>query len=219
MAETSQIKFLGDIIHSSGSLNVIIDERCNKAIGLRTRLQSITSDISLGSFHFEICLIMRQAVYINSILVNCKSWHYLSKYQIAKLEASDASFLQICFNSCSKVVQDAFYIKMGIIKMRHIIAQRHISFLHNILKRDTQSILRRVYELQRIKAKKFDWAQTMANDLDFYGINMTNSEISQMSKGSFSKIVKKHIFRKSFSELCQTSKSQTKNIIKKCQAR
>ena len=162
---------------------------------------------------------MRQAVYINSILVNCESWNYLSKNQIAKLEASDASFLQICFNSCSKVVQDAFYIEMGIIKMRHIIAQRHILFLHNILKRDTQSILRRVYELQRIKAKKFDWAQTMANDLDFYGINMTNSEISQMSKGSFSKIVKKHIFRKSFSELCQTSKSQTKNIIKKCQAR
>ena len=61
--------------------------------------------------------------------------------------------------------------------MRHIIAQRHFSFLYNILKRYTQSILRRVYELQRIKAKKFDWAQTMANDLDFYGINMTNIEI------------------------------------------
>ena len=103
--------------------------------------------------------------------------------------------------------------------MRHIIAQRHILFLHNILKRDSQSILIKGYELQRIKATKFDWPQTVANDLDFYGINITNSEISQMSKGSFSKIVKKHIFWKSFSELCQTSKSQTKNIIKKCQAR
>merc|ERR1711954_199837 len=145
-------------------------KRCNKAIGLRTRLRSIISDISLGSLHFGICLIMRQAVYINSILVNCESWNYLSKNQIAKLEASDASFNQICFNSCSKVVQDAFYIKMGIIKRCHIIAQRHILFLHNILKRDTQSILRRVYELQRMKATKFDWAQTVANNLDFYGI-------------------------------------------------
>ena len=110
MAETSQIKFLGDVINSIGSLNVNIDERCNKAIGLRTRLRSITFDISFASFHFGICLIMRQAVYINSILVNCQSWDYLSKNQIATLKASDASFNQIRFNSCSEVVQDAFYI-------------------------------------------------------------------------------------------------------------
>ena len=52
MKEEERVKYLGDVVDSSGSINETIADRVNKAIGLRSKLKSLTTDISLGSFFF-----------------------------------------------------------------------------------------------------------------------------------------------------------------------
>ena len=65
MHEADKIKYLGEIIDVTGNMNENINERIHRSIGLRSKLKSLISGISLGSFHFEICLAMRKAAYLN----------------------------------------------------------------------------------------------------------------------------------------------------------
>ena len=94
MKEENKIKYLGEILDSSGNINENIVDRSHKAIGLRNKLKSLITDISLGSFYFQICLTMRQSMYLSSILVNSESWYFLTKKQLKLLESADSKELR-----------------------------------------------------------------------------------------------------------------------------
>ena len=159
-------------------------------------------------------MIMRDAVYLNSMLVNGETWNSLRKRQIEALESADTSFLQICFNSSSKCVRDSYYSETGILKIRHILAKRRLLFLQNILKRQDTTIVRKVYEIQKICSNDYDWSQTLKKDREFYDITLNDQQISQMSKSTFKRLVNKKINQKSFCELKSSSQSKMQNIIK-----
>ena len=142
MKGCEEIRFLGDLINKSGNINQNIEDRLNKAIGLRTKVKSLISGISLGSYHFEICMIMREAVYLNSILVNGETWYFMTQRQLEALEAADAAFLQICFITSAKCVRDSYYSEAGITKVMHILAKRRLLFLQNVLNQESNSILK-----------------------------------------------------------------------------
>ena len=61
----------------NANVDKTIVDRSTRAIGLRSQLKSLLSSISLGSFYFEISLIYRESMYLNSILVNCEAWYYI----------------------------------------------------------------------------------------------------------------------------------------------
>ena len=164
MQQGQKIKFLGDIISSSGKMSENIEERINKAIGLRSKLKSIISGISMGICHFEICMILREAVYLNSILVNCESWYFLTKRQIQSLESADTSYLQICFNYKAKTIIDSYYLETGCLKVRHYLAKRRLLFLQSILKRSKSETIFKIYELQKLSGCSYEWLQTVEND-------------------------------------------------------
>ena len=82
MKETESLKYLGEVLVNSGSLNDNINERSNKAIGLRSKIKSIIKSLSLGSYHFQICMILRESLYLNAILVSSESWYFVSKNKL-----------------------------------------------------------------------------------------------------------------------------------------
>ena len=167
MKVDDKIKYFGEVITSSGLLDDNIEDRTNRAIGIRSKIKSLIDGISLGSCHFEICMIMREAVYLNSILVNAETWYSLTSKQISLLESADISYLQICFNSNAKTIRDSYYLETGIIKIRHILAKRRIMFLQNILKRNPQLLLRKVYEVKKFDSNSLDWCDTVKNYLHY----------------------------------------------------
>ena len=50
---TSKLKYLGDFLNQGGNFNDTITDRVNRAIGLRSQLMSLLSNISLGSFYLK----------------------------------------------------------------------------------------------------------------------------------------------------------------------
>ena len=70
MKNSSQVTYLGDVISDTGRINATIAQREQKAEGIITQISSILSSISLGSFHFDIAIVPREAFFINSIMSN-----------------------------------------------------------------------------------------------------------------------------------------------------
>ena len=66
MKTVSQATYLGDIISDKGTIDETVAQRCQKAIGIITQISSLLSSISLGNFHFDIAMVLRESQFINS---------------------------------------------------------------------------------------------------------------------------------------------------------
>ena len=185
MLKTKSLKYLGDIVNSEGNINDTINARSTKAIGLRSQFSSLISSIALGNYYFEIAMIFRDAMYLNSILVNSETCFFINQKNMEILRAADAKFFQICFKSHAKTTRESYYMECGKLKVNHIIAKRRLLFWHNILKRSSSELLFKIYQVQKLKPCRYDWIQLLQSDKVLYNITLSDSEVSQMSKHQF----------------------------------
>ena len=109
-------------------------------------------------------------------------------------------------------------METGALKIRHILAKRRLLFCQNILKRNQNDILRKVYEAQKSDFEnKFDWFQTVQKDRLYYEIGLSDQEISDLSKSAFKKIVLKQINMKSICEFRESNQSKVQHILRSVQ--
>ena len=59
-----------------------------------------------------------------------------------------------------------------------------------------------------------DWCQTVQNDKQVYNINLTDDQISEMSKNSFKNYIENKIYQKAYSELCESRKTKVQDMIR-----
>ena len=91
MKNVSQASYLGDILSEKGTIDETIKERNQKATGI---ISQISSMLSLGSFHFEIAMVLREAKFSNSILTNAEVWHNMQSKHTDSLEKYDLTLLR-----------------------------------------------------------------------------------------------------------------------------
>ena len=87
----SQASYLEDILSEKGTIDETIKERNQKATGI---ISQISSMLSLGSFHFEIAMVLREAKFTNSILTNAEVWRTLQSMHTDSLEKYDLTLLR-----------------------------------------------------------------------------------------------------------------------------
>ena len=68
--EVSEEKYLGDIISKDGKNTKNIKARKDKAIGATNQIMSIFEEICFGKHHFEVAIVLRNSLLINSLLFN-----------------------------------------------------------------------------------------------------------------------------------------------------
>ena len=62
-------------------------------------------------------------------------------------------------------------------------------FLWHLLSRPQNELIVRVYQAQKINPTKYDYFCTITEEMERYGIDMTELEIQNMSKRKFRKLV------------------------------
>ena len=81
----------------NGTIDETISQRCQNATGIIKKISSMLSSISLGSFHYDIALVLRDAKFTNSIPTNSEVWYNMQQKHTDSLEKSDlASELPYC---------------------------------------------------------------------------------------------------------------------------
>ena len=157
MLTSNREKYLGDIISTDCKINENILERYNKGIGICNKIIGILKEISFGHFYFEMAVLFRQSLLLNSILCNSEVLYGLSQEHINTLESVDKYFWRKVFGSPISTPIESFYIETNSISIRHIIMGRRLMYYWNILQKDDSELLKKVYNSQKLLPVKNDW--------------------------------------------------------------
>ena len=98
MNVTSYEIYLGDIVCSSGSNDRNVERRYNQGVGSVAQITTMLSQVSLGHYHFEIGLVLRDTVLISKLVFNSEIWYNFTEKQMSKLEQIDEMFFRKLFS-------------------------------------------------------------------------------------------------------------------------
>ena len=214
MENSSQETYLGDIVHQSGSIKPNIDKRKARGYGITSEVLAIVSEVPLAHWKIQAGLSLRQAMLVNGILYNSEAWHGLARKDIIPLEKVDEALLRGLLQAHSKIPLEALYLETKSIPIRYIVASRRIMYLQNILQRDKNEMVRRVYEAQKEDPSSGDFVELVNEDCAAIKLDMTEKDIEKMPKLRFKKIVKAKVLKAAFEYLTtlQQSHSKMQNI-------
>ena len=112
--------------------------------------------ISLGNFFFEIALLLRQTMFLSSVLLNAETWVNLSKTNITDLESLDEMLLRKFLDAPAKSPIPGLYLELGVYPIRFHIIEKRLMFLHHILKCEDNRLISKVFWAQEKNPVKND---------------------------------------------------------------
>ena len=193
MLKCKKEKYLGNILTSNGKISENILSRCNKSIGLINDIMSTLNEVSFGYYYFEIGILFRNSKLINGILCSIEALYGLNNTHVEKLEKCDNDFFRRLFKSGACTPVESFYLATNTLPIRHIITGRRLMFLWSILNKSESDLVRKCLAAQQLNPVKNDLITTFEQDLEMCGITLTMTEISNMKKTTFRKIVDTHL--------------------------
>ena len=171
-----------------------IENWANKGIGLVNKIQTTLTHTPAGKYHFELAVIMRNAVLISSILSCSETWYNITEVEYRKLEQTDEILMKKILNCSSQITHEVLYLELGLMPARFIILLRKLMYLQHILKQKSQdTLLYRFFKVQMDNPSKNDRVTGTLQDLEKVNFNMELFEIEQMSEEMFKNICKQKV--------------------------
>jgi hypothetical protein len=210
MEQSNQEKYLGDLVDKSGKVRPNIEARKARGFGIVSNILAIVNEIPLGHWKVDAGLRLRQAMLVNGILFNSEAWHGVSKADLSVLEKVDESLLRGLLKGHSKLPLEALYLETASLPIRHIVSSRRIMYLHNILQKSSDEIVRKVYEAQKQDTSPGDFYQLVCEDKESIGLNMSDQEMQTMSKEKLRNIVRNKTRQAAFQYLKRIQEGHSK---------
>ena len=203
--------YLGDILCANGKHDRNIQSRKGKGLGIIKQIMQILEATVFGKYHFEVALVLRESLFLSSLLLNSEAWVNLKEQDIRKLEQVDEILLSKILQSEANTNNIFKYLELGVIPIRFVIMKRKILFLQYILQQEKSSLIYKVLEATMKNPLKNDFVDTCKKYLQILKIDLSFSEIENLSKWSLKKIVKEKTEMAAFEYLLEQQKKPRKN--------
>ena len=210
MESKEDVKYLGDIIATDGSNVKNVENRKAKASGAVKQILSILDEICFGPFFFEIAMVLRNSLLVNSLLTNSEAWYGLTKQDIDTLESADLLLLRRIFEVPFSCPKEMLYLETGCLPISYIIISRRLIFYQSILHEDQNSLIHKFLHSQTECPVKGDWILDVQKNLNELKINETEDQIRVMSRFRFQAKVRKAVREKAFDDLVQLKNTHNK---------
>ena len=198
MEQSNREKYLGDIVDKTAKVRPNIEARRAKGYGIVTNILAIVNEIPLGHWKVEAGLRLRQAMLVNGCLFNSEAWQGVTMADIVLLEKVDEALLRGLLNGHSKIPLEALFLETASLPLRYIVSSRRLMYLHNILKKDTEELVSKVFHAQKDNTSAGDFYDLVSEDKKSISLDMSDLQIKSMSKQKFQSIVKKKIRQAAF---------------------
>ena len=110
-----------------------IQQRRNKGLGVINQVMQILESTYFGKYYFEIAMVLRQSLFLSSLLLNSEAWVNYSENDVRMLEQCDEILLTKILDCDGNTSNALKYLDLGILPVRHEIMVRKLSFLHSPL--------------------------------------------------------------------------------------
>ena len=204
--------YLGDVISSNGTHTKNVQQRSNKGLGVINQIIQILESTYFGKYYFEVATVLRESLFLSSMLLNSEAWVNYSDKDIRTLEKSDEILFGKILDCEAKTSNTLKYLELGILPIRFEIMRRKLAFLQYILKQDQNSMIFQVLKATRENKVKKDFVHTCEKYLEKLDIKLTFEDISKLSNTSFKKMLKERSKKAAFDYLL-SEKSKQKKIM------
>ena len=79
-------RYLGDLLYFKGEQSKNIQARKNKGLGVTNRIMQILQTNFYGKYYFEVALVLRESLFLSSLLLNSEAWVNISDQDMRKLK-------------------------------------------------------------------------------------------------------------------------------------
>ena len=193
MESKDEQKYLGDILSSDGSHTKNIQERRNRGYGIINQIMQILESTYFGKYYFQVATILRESLFLSSLLLNSEAWVNYTDKDIRILEQCDEMLLTNILEGDQKSSNAFKYLELGVIPIRFEIMKRKLMFLQYILKQDKNSMIYNVLKATKENPMKNDFVYTCKKYLEMLKIKTTFEEMEKMSKMQLRKMLSKKI--------------------------
>ena len=164
-----------------------------------------------GKYYFEVALILRESLFLSSLLLNSEAWVNISDTDIRKLEQADEILLSKILD-CEANTNNVFkYLELGVKPVRFELMKRKILYLQYILQQEKQSMIYKVFEATLKDPLKNDFVSICKKYLEDLNINLSFEDIKNLSKWKLKKILKDKIELAAFKYLIRLKNSPSRD--------
>ena len=191
MPEVPRDTYLGDIISGDGTNKANIESRVSRGQGLISQILSMVGKISLGKHYFKIAFLLRETIFLSSVLVNSEVWYKVTAGDLELLEALDRSLIRRIFSVPNSTPTSALYLESGCHTVGTIIKARRLNYLHYLVKLPEEEMLSRFFKCQWYNPNQNDWSKQIRKDLEDFKIPIDLQKVSEKTSISWKNFVKK----------------------------
>ena len=193
MKSVNKERYLGDILSNDSKINSNIQDRQNKGTGYVNNILSILKEVSFGFYHFNMALMFRTTILINGMLCSSEALYGITKTHVEQLESVDKFLFKSVFQSPFSTPIAAYYLETGAIPIRFILKGRRLMYLWNILQKNEDELVSKVYQAQKLFPTKDDFVNQVKEDMDDIELDLDEDTIKNMKKAKFKDLVKDKI--------------------------
>ena len=204
--------YLGDVIACDGSNHKNIEKRASRGNGLIADIMSILESVSLGKHYFKMAVLLRETLFLNSILTNTETWYGLTKTNIENLEMVDKILLRNILSTGRNTPIPMLYLELGCLRIQTIIKCRRLIFLHYLIISNKDKSLNKFFMAQWNYPIKDDWTHDVKKDLNDFNIQVDLNFIRNMTKQAFKKLVKVKARKYEINDLLKNDLSKMENL-------
>ena len=193
MNESSQEKYLGDMINTTGNIKATVADRISRGHGIVSEIRAILNEVPLGRYKLEMGLHLRQAMLLNGLLFNSEAWHSVTQQDIISFEKLDENLLRCLLGAHSKTPLEMLYLESGATPIRFVLASRRLNYLQTIIKREDEELTKRVLQAQIESPLPGDFIKLVEEDSNRLGVPLDLSFVENSSIIFYKKFVKTNV--------------------------
>ena len=202
--------YLGDIISSDGKNKLNLENRVLKGRGKVAEIIGMISKISLGKHYFRIAILLRETLFLSSVLTNSEVWYRLSQADLNDLEMLDRNLITRISSVPSSTPSSALYLELGCFRIRTIIKARRVNYLYYLLTLEKAEMLSRFFWCQWADNKKHDWTHQVRQDLVYFSLPSDPNIIKSKSRVAWKNLVKQKAKLYEFQQLSSENLTKSK---------
>ena len=210
MEEVTDDDYLGDIISNNGKNKMNLQKRISRGQGLISQILNVLNLVCFGQHYIEIALLLRNTIFLSSILNNVEIWYGLTSKEVEALEALDRLLLRKILKVSISTPKEALYLELGLVPIGILLKMMRVKYLYYLMKRSKEEMLSQFFWVQWNSPVRNDWTVTVRQDLADLGMSANPEELLKYSKYSLNKIVKDKARDYAFRILNQLKASHSK---------
>ena len=123
-------------------------------------------EISFGVYYFNMAMMFRTTILVNGMLSSSEALYGIKNTHIEQLESIDTMLFKSVFQSPFSTPIAAYYLETGAIPLRFILKGRRLMYLWNILQKNEDELVTKVYNAQKLFPVKDDFFFQIKEDMD-----------------------------------------------------